>query len=86
MDKAAGRFVQSLSQDTASLGIEETRFEERIMKARLTLGLKLADSACQQVMLSKMSKCINEAVQTKSKCLLLKCVVIFEIIFRIFLK
>ena len=78
MDKAAGRFVQSLSQDTASLGMEETRFEERIMKARLTLGLKLADSACQQVMLSKVSQCIND---TKSKKTNLKRIVKMCVIF-----
>ena len=49
MDKAAGKFVQSLSQDTATLGHEETQFEERILKERLNLGLKVANSACEQV-------------------------------------
>ncbi len=49
MDKAAGKYVQSLSQDTATLGTEETRFEDGILRERLSLGLMVANSACEQV-------------------------------------
>ena len=49
MDKLANRFIHSASQQSSSQGDQEATFEDRIVKERLWLGLKMADSACQQV-------------------------------------
>ncbi|XP_071796803.1 DNA-dependent protein kinase catalytic subunit-like [Asterias amurensis] len=48
MDKLANRFIRSASQQSSSQGDQEATFEDRIVKERLWLGLKMADSACQQ--------------------------------------
>ncbi|XP_022110985.1 DNA-dependent protein kinase catalytic subunit-like isoform X2 [Acanthaster planci] len=45
MDKLGSRFIRSESQQA---GEEETALEKRILRERLWLELKMADSACQQ--------------------------------------
>ncbi|XP_072042849.1 DNA-dependent protein kinase catalytic subunit-like [Amphiura filiformis] len=66
MDKAAGRFVQSLSQDTATLGAEETRFEDGILRERLSLGLMVANSACEQSNFSVAQKHLKNTYRSLS--------------------